>query len=83
MNTPITLKDLLIGLAIGIIFSFVSNVFSPKQRFTKTETFNDEVFELKRENAKLEGENKTYKRWLDSLSPMLTQEQRNSLLSKM
>lgn len=83
MNTPITLKDLLIGLAIGIIFSFVSNVFSPKQRFTNSETFNDEVFELKRENAKLEGENKTYKRWLDSLSPMLTQEQRNSLLSKM
>jgi hypothetical protein len=83
MNTPITLKDLLIGLAIGIIFSFVSNVFSPKPRFTKSETFNDEVFELKRENAKLEGENKTYKRWLDSLSPMLTQEQRNSLLSKM
>ena len=83
MNTPITLKDLLIGLAIGIIFSFVSNVFSPKPRFTKSETSNDEVFELKRENAKLEGENKTYKRWLDSLSPMLTQEQRNSLLSKM
>ena len=83
MNTPITLKDLLIGLAIGIIFSFVSNVFSPKPRFTNSETFNDEVFELKRENAKLEGENKTYKRWLDSLSPMLTQEQRNSLLSKM
>jgi len=31
----------------------------------------------------VEGENNTHKRWVDSMTPMLSQEQRLSLLKKM
>jgi hypothetical protein len=83
MNTPITLKDLLIGFAIGAVFISVSNVLSTKVEPKQIDDLEEKVYLLERSLSKVEGENNTHKRWVDSMTPMLSQEQRLSLLKKM
>jgi hypothetical protein len=83
MNTPITLKDLLIGLAIGFVLSLTLNLTRSTQEPNRLGELEDKVYTLERSLAKTEGENITYKRWIDSISPMLSQEQRLDLLRKM
>lgn len=83
MNTPITLKDLLIGFAIGAVFIFVSNVVSTKVEPKQIDDLENKIITLERNLSKVEGESNTYKRWIDSMTPMLSQEQRLNLLKKM
>jgi hypothetical protein len=83
MNTPITLKDLLIGFAIGAVFIFVSNVVSTKVEPKQIDNLENKIITLERNLSKMEGESNTYKRWIDSITPMLSQEQRLNLLKKM
>lgn len=83
MNTPITLKDLLIGFTIGAVFILVSNVVSTKVEPKQIDDLENKVIVLERNLSKVEGESNTYKRWIDSMTPMLSQEQRLDLLKKM
>lgn len=83
LNTPVTTKDLLIGISMGVLFTIAYDYTNrPKTDECKL-PMNDEVFELQRENAKLEGENAYYKRFVDSTITVLNQDQRIELLRKM
>lgn len=82
-NTPVTLKDLLIGILFGVALSIASNIaFRPNPSKMKG-LMKDEVFELRRENARLEGENEYYKKFVDSTITVLTPEQKIEILQKM
>jgi hypothetical protein len=82
-NTPVTLKDLLIGILFGVALSIASNIaFRPNPPKMKG-LMKDEVFELRRENARLEGENEYYKKFVDSTITVLTPEQKMEILQKM
>jgi len=83
LNTPVTTKDLLIGISMGVLFTIAYDYTNrPKTDECKL-PMNDEVFELQRENAKLEGENVYYKQFVDSTMNILTTEQKMDLLKKM
>lgn len=87
MNTPITLKDLLIGLAIGFLMALVSSTFNSEDTsvFTENKTTKMEgrIEKLESQIATLQGEKETYKRWLDSTITILNTEQRLDLMKKM
>jgi hypothetical protein len=83
LNTPVTTKDLLIGISFGVLLTIASEFAFKTKSTSITENTKDEVFELQRENAKLEGENGYYKRFVDSTMNVLTTEQKMDLLNKM
>jgi len=83
LNTPVTTKDLLIGISFGVLLTITSEFAFKTKSTSVTEITKDEVFELQRENSKLEGENNYYKRFVDSTMNVLTTEQKMDLLKKM
>ena len=83
LDTPVTTKDLLIGISFGILLTIATELAFKPSMVGMSDSMNDEVFELKRENARLEGENSYYKRFVDSTITVLDQDQRIELLNKM
>jgi len=83
LNTPITTKDLLIGLFLGIVLTLFSGLMSPTNQKEEFELVEEKIFNLERQVSSLKGENESYKRWIDSTMVLLNQDQRNELLRKM
>ena len=54
LNTPVTTKDLLIGISFGVLLTIATELAFKPSMAGMSDSMNDEVFELKRENARLE-----------------------------